>query len=137
MQEKAESTLGKVLVWALVAVTLLVTPLWSLDPINPIKLLALSALGFAGLGVLLANQKMLQLSRFKLPLVLIFGFMAWQLVTLVISGADKFQQLFGTNGRNTGFITYLTFSILFVVAVSTSSTLFLNRFLITAKICTI
>ncbi len=131
MQEKIEPTLGKVLAWALLAVTLLVTPLWSLDPINPIKLLALSALGFAGLGVLLANQKMLQLSRCKLPLVLIFGFMAWQLVTLVISGADKFQQLFGTNGRNTGFITYLAFSILFVVAVVASSSLFLNRFILT------
>jgi O-antigen ligase len=132
MQEKAESTLGKVLVWALVAVTLLVTPLWSLDPINPIKMLALSALGFMGLGVFVANQKKLQLGRLKLPLFLISGFMAWQLVTLVISGGEKFQQLYGTNGRNTGFITYLAFSILFVLAVASSSTLFVNRFLITA-----
>ncbi len=132
MQEKAESTLGKVLVWALVAVTLLVTPLWSLDPINPIKMLALSALGFMGLGALLANQKKLQLGRVILPLVLISSFMAWQLVTLVISEGEKFQQLFGTNGRNTGLITYLAFSILFFVAAAASSTLFLNRFLITA-----
>ncbi len=132
MQEKVESTLGKVLVWALVAVTLLVTPLWSLDPINPIKMLALSALGFMGLGALLANQKKLQLGRVILPLVLISSFMAWQLVTLVISGGEKFQQLFGTSGRNTGLITYLAFSILFVAAAAASSTLFLNRFLITA-----
>ncbi len=132
MQEKAESTLGKVLVWALVAVTLLVTPLWSLDPINPIKMLALSALGFMGLGVLVANQKKLQLGRLKLPLVLISGFLAWQLVTLVISSGEKFQQLFGTSGRNTGLITYLAFSILFVAAAAASSTLLLNRFLITA-----
>ncbi len=58
--------------------------------------------------------------------------MAWQLVTLVISGGEKFQQLFGTSGRNTGLITYLAFSILFVAAVAASSTLFLIRFLITA-----
>jgi O-antigen ligase len=129
MREKAESTLSKVLVWALVAVTLLVTPLWSLDPINPIKMLAVSAVGFMGLGVLLANQKVLLLGRFKVPLVLISGFMGWQLVALVVSRGEKLQQLFGTTGRNTGLITYLAFSILFVVALAASSVVFLNRFL--------
>ena len=134
MREKAELTLGKVLVWALVAVTLLVTPLWSLDPINPIKMLAVSAVGFMGLGVLLANQKTLQLGRFKVPLILISGFMVWQLVVLVVSGGEMLQQLFGTTGRNTGFITYLAFSILFVVAMVASSSAFLNRFLIAALV---
>jgi O-antigen ligase len=134
MREKAESTLGKVLVWALVAVTMLVTPLWSLDPINPIKMLAVSAVGFMGLGVLLANQKALQLVRFKLPVILISGFMVWQLVVLVVSGGEKLQQLFGTAGRNTGFITYLAFSSLFVVAMVASSSVFLNRFLISALV---
>ena len=52
MREKAEAVLGKLLFWALVSVTLLVTPLWSLDPINPIKMLALTAIGFMSLGVL-------------------------------------------------------------------------------------
>lgn len=134
MREKAELTLGKVLVWALLAVTLLVTPLWSLDPINPIKMLAVTAIGFMGLGVLLANQKALQLGRFKVPLILITGFMFWQLVVLVISGGEILQQLFGTTGRNTGFITYLAFSILFVVAMVASSSVFLNRFLIAALV---
>jgi O-antigen ligase len=134
MREKAELTLGNVLVWALVAPSLLVTPLWSLDPINPIKMLAVSAVGFMGLGVLIANQKALQLGRFKVPLILITGFMVWQFVVLVVSGGEKLQQLFGTNGRNTGFITYLAFSILFVVAMVASSSVFLNRFLIAALV---
>jgi O-antigen ligase len=134
MREKAEVTLGKVLVWALVSVTLLVTPLWSLDPINPIKMLAVSACGFMGLGVLLVNQKVLQLEQFRLPLVLISGFMVWQLVVLVISGGEKPQQLFGTTGRNTGLITYLAFSILFVVALAASSAVFLKHFLMAALV---
>jgi O-antigen ligase len=117
-----------------VAVTLLVTPLWALDPINPIKMLAVSATGFMGFGVLLANQKVLQLARFKLPLILISGFMGWQLVVFVVSRGEKIQQLFGTTGRNTGLITYLAFSILFVVAMSASSALFLNRFLMAALV---
>jgi O-antigen ligase len=129
MREKTELVLGKVLVWALVAVTLLVTPLWSLDPINPIKMLAVSAIGFMGLGVLLTNLKALSLGRFRVPLLLISGFMAWQFVVFVVSGGEKLQQLFGTNGRNTGLITYLAFSILFVVAMAASNAVFLNRFL--------
>jgi hypothetical protein len=129
MREKTEVALGKVLVWALLAVTLLVTPLWALDPINPIKMWAVSAFGFMGLGVLVANRNVLQLGRFKVPLILICGFMGWQLVVFVISGGEKLQQLFGTTGRNTGLITYLAFSILFVVAIAASSVLFLNRFL--------
>ena len=131
MREKAESTLGNVLVWALVAATLLVTPLWSLDPINPIKMLTVTATGFMGLGVLLANQKTLRLKRFRVPLFLISGFLIWQLIVFVVSDGEKFQQLFGTNGRNTGLITYLAFSLLFFVAMVASNLAFLKKFLIT------
>jgi O-antigen ligase len=134
MREKAETVLGKVLVWALVSVTLLVTPLWSLDPINPIKMLAVSATGFMGLGVLLVNQKALALRRFKVPLILIGGFMTWQLIVFLVSGGEKLQQLFGTTGRNTGLITYLAFSILFVVSMVASNAGFLNRFLLVSLV---
>ena len=134
MREKTESTLGKLLVWALVAVTLLVTPLWSLDPINPVKMLAVTTVGFVGLGVLLVNQKVLQPGRFKVPLALISGFMGWQLVVFMMSGGEKLQQLFGTTGRNTGLITYLAFSILFVVSMAASNATFLKSFLMTALI---
>ena len=134
MREKAQAALGNVLTWALIAVTLLVTPLWSLDPINPIKMLALTAIGFMGLGVLFANQKVLKLGRYKIPLILISGFMVWQFIVFFVSNASKFQQFFGTSGRNTGFITYLALSILFVVSMAASVPVFLNRFLMTALV---
>ena len=129
MREKAETALGKILLWALISVTLLVAPLWALDPINPIKMLAVSATSFMALGALLANQKALALGRFKLPLILISGFMTWQLIVFLISGGEKLQQIFGTAGRNTGLITYFAFSILFVVSMVASNAAFLNRFL--------
>lgn len=134
MRNKAEAVLGKVLIWALIATTLLVTPLWSLDPINPIKMLAVTAAAFMGLGVLLANRKALALSRFKAPMVLIGGFLVWQLIVFLISSGEKLQQIFGTSGRNTGLITYLAFSILFVVSLAASSAAFLNRFLVASLV---
>lgn len=134
MREKTESVLGKVLVWSLVSVTLLVTPMWSLDPINPIKMLAVSATGFMGLGVLLINQKSMDLQRYRAPMALIASFMLWQLIVLVVAGGDNLQQLFGTAGRNTGFITYLAFSLLFMVAMAASSEVLLKRFFLTVLI---
>lgn len=134
MQDKAEEVLGKLLVSALVLVTLLVTPKWSLDPINPIKMLAVTAVGFMGLGVILVNQKTLKLGRYKVPLVLISGFISWQLVVFLFSGGEQLQQLFGTNGRNTGLITYLAFSIAMVVSMVVSNPGFMHRFLLTSLI---
>jgi len=119
-----------VLVWALVVVTLSVTPLWSLDPINPIKMLAASAFGFMGLGVVLAGRKSLSIARYKVPLVLIGTFLTWQLIVLTFSGAGLFQQIFGVMGRNTGLITYQSFSLLFVLSIIASTKKFLSRFLI-------
>ena len=128
MHEKVEASLGKLLVWALVLVNLFVTPLWSLDPINPIKLLVLCALAFMGLGVLLANWKSLNLRRFKLSMQLITAFIVWQMIVFAVSGGEKFQQLFGASGRNTGLITYVAFSSIFVVTLIASNTAFLKRF---------
>ncbi len=129
MQEKAEAVLGTLLVWALVSVTLLVTPLWSLDPINPIKMLAVSAIGFMGFGVVLASHRSLSIARYKVPLIMIGAFMTWQVIVLNFSGAGVFQQLFGVMGRNTGLITYLSFSFLFVLSIIVSTKKFLSRFL--------
>ena len=134
MREKAEAVLGKLLVWGLILVTLVVTPLWSLDPINPIKMLGLVAIGFMVLGVLIANQKVLKLMRYKVPMILIGSFMAWQLIVFAASSGETFQQLFGTTGRNTGLITYLAFSIFFVASMATSSALFLNQFLLASLV---
>ena len=134
MQEKVEVILGKLLFWALVSTTLLVTPLWALDPINPIKMLAVSAFAFMGLGALLANQKVLALGRYKLSLILMGSFLTWQIVVFAVSGGEKLQQLFGTTGRNTGLITYLAFSILFVVSMVASNAAFLNRFLLASLV---
>ena len=129
MRENAEVALNKLLVWALILSALLITPMWSLDAVNPIKLVAVCTIGFVSFGVLLANQKSLELGKYKLPLILIGSFLAWQLVVLVVSSGEKLQQLYGTNGRNTGFIAYLSFCLLCFVSIVTASPRFLKRFM--------
>ena len=121
MQEKLESSLGRVLGWGLIAATLLVTPLWSLDPINPIKMLVVVPVGFMCLGLILANRGGVGWSKYKVVLGLISAFVVWQVLVVLISGGEIFQQLFGSNGRNTGLITYAAFSLIFIGSVIASS----------------
>ena len=128
MRENTQVTLSRLVIWALVAASLFITPLWSLDPINPIKMLVVSVAGFIGLGILLANWKALNLKQYAVPLSFICGFAVWLVVVFAFSGGERIQQLFGTNGRNTGLITYFAFSILLIVALVSSSSESLKRF---------
>jgi len=128
MQAKNEATLGKLISWVMPLVTLAVTPLWSLDPINPIKLLALVSISAICFGLLLVYHSRLDFFRFKLPLVLISIFILWQIVVFFCSSGEKLQQLFGTSGRNTGFITYCALSVCFMTSVVISREQYLSKF---------
>ena len=128
MQTRVESALGKMIAWVLPLVTLAVTPLWSLDPINPIKLLALVSISAICFGQLLVYPSHLDLRRFKLPLILTSTFILWQIVVFFCSSGEKLQQLFGTNGRNTGLITYFGLSVCFVTSIVISKEQYLSKF---------
>jgi O-antigen ligase len=127
MHEKLEGSLGRIITWGLIATTLLVTPLWSVDPINPIKMLAVSATGFVCIGLIFSSRTTVAWSRYKVALSLIAAFVSWQVVAMFASGSQIIQQLFGVNGRNTGFITYLAFSFIFVGSAIASGADFLKR----------
>jgi O-antigen ligase len=130
VQEKLESSLGRILGWGLIATTLLVTPLTAIDPINPIKMLVVVPLGFMCLGLLLANRRSVVWSKYKPPMGLVGAFVIWQVLVVLISGGEIFQQLFGSQGRNTGFITYLAFSLIFAGSIIASSPAQLKKLVI-------
>ena len=128
MQEKLESSLGRIIGWGLIIATLLVTPWWSLDPINPIKMLVVVPVGFMCLGLILTNRKSVSWNKYKVVLGLISAFVVWQLLVVLISGGETYQQIFGTSGRNTGFITYLAFSLVFLGSALASNSELHERF---------
>jgi len=132
--EKLESSLGRVLGWGLIATTLLVTPLWSLDPINPIKMLVVVPVGFMCLALILANRKSVSWGSYKIVLGLIGAFVVWQVLVVLISGGEPNQQLFGSQGRNTGLITYVAFSLVFLGSVIASNEEALKRLVIVVSI---
>jgi O-antigen ligase len=127
MHKKLESSLGRIITWGLIATTLLVTPWWAVDPINPIKMLAVVATGFMCVGLILANHTTVSWSKYKVAFGLITAFVIWQVVVMFASGAQIIQQFFGVNGRNTGFLTYLAFSFIFVGSAIASGADFLKK----------
>jgi O-antigen ligase len=127
MHEKLESSLGRVITWGLIATTLLVTPLWAVDPINPIKMLAVVATGFMCVGLIVASRTSVSWSRYKAAFGLIAAFVIWKVVAMFASDSQIIQQFFGVNGRNTGFLTYLAFSFVFIGSAIASGAEFLKR----------
>jgi O-antigen ligase len=134
MHEKLESSLGRVIAWGLMAATLLVTPWWSLDPINPIKMLAVVVTGFVCVGLIVSSRTTVTWSKYKLAFGLIAVFVIWQVLAMFVSDSQIVQQFFGVNGRNTGFITYLGFSLIFVGSAIASGADFLKRLIPTVYI---
>ncbi len=118
----------------MIASTLLVTPWWSLDPINPIKMLVVVPIGFMCLALILSNRKSVGWGKYKIVLGLITGFALWQVLVVLISGGELNQQLFGSQGRNTGLITYFAFSLIFVGSVIASNADVLKRLVIVVSI---
>jgi O-antigen ligase len=101
-------------------VTFVISPNTNLDPINIIKFLFL----FVGAGYLVADYKQV-VSRFKSGtksyryfVISTLAFVLFQFIGLFLSGATLISQIYGVFGRNTGFLTYLSLSIL-VLLVST------------------
>ena len=115
-RESTTKRVGVLVSISVFLVTVVVSPLTTLDPINLPKFWSLVAFSCAISGVLLLEAKVL------------FGRSNWQiviparlislimLIALFVSSAPFTQQLLGTNGRNTGFLTYFSFGTLFIAS---------------------
>ena len=95
MKNQAAAHLRLILGIGLVAVTIAVTPWFSVDPINPIKMMFASGVAFASLGIVLANRKSLITKQHRTIMILAGAFAAWMWVVLVFSTGEFHQQLFG------------------------------------------
>ncbi len=93
-------------------------------------MLVVVPVGFMCLGLILTNRKSVNWNKYKVVLGLISVFVVWQLSVVLISGGETYQQIFGTSGRNTGFITYLAFSLVFLGSALASNSDVHRRFVI-------
>ena len=112
---EVEKRLTTIITWGALVVTLLVTDRVSMDPVNVGKMVALAVTAGSSL-VILINSGRSSILTFRLSILVIVGFLCIALLSIVFSRNSWEKGFFGTYGRNTGFLTYLSLSILFIAA---------------------
>jgi len=123
-----EDLLGRIVSAGLVVTTLIMSPYLSVDVVNVPKIASALVFAAMGIGVLIVNRGLWSLSAHKVVMALVGAFCAWQFVVLFASGANKSQQLFGVNGRNTGLVTYCGLAAILLVAVFAANERYAQRF---------
>ncbi len=106
-------------------VTLLVTPWANLDPINLPKFLVLVVCGFALLGNLLPYLS--RLVKSDASLVVYFGLFFVLALLIVFIANGSWLQVYGSYGRNTGLLSYLSLVLILIGVVAVSNQSFVLR----------
>jgi O-antigen ligase len=117
----AQHRIYQILLFSGPLITLAVNPWTSYDPIGLPKMLLLASFA-TSLGFLLISRK--NEVRAKLPRAtwIIFAtFATWLVVSMFFSGAPLQQQFWGSFGRNTGFLTYVSLLTILIATAILSS----------------
>jgi O-antigen ligase len=113
---EVEKRLATIAAGGAAAVTLLVTDRVSTEPVNVGKMVLLSVVAFASFSLVLPQLRS-QITQSKRLAVLGVIFLTFGLISIFVSSNPWVKGFYGTFGRNTGFLTYLSlFLILFSVA---------------------
>jgi O-antigen ligase len=93
--------------------TLLVSPRSNFDPINLVKLLAVTSISFAAYALSISSRDSSRELNIRPVRYTAVFFIVWMFIVIVVTGAPLEQQIWGVFGRNTGFLTYV--SLIFVL----------------------
>ena len=120
--------IGMYVLIAVIAVTLLVTPFNSIDPVNLPKLCLLVVVAFVAAGLVLSKREFLIDKRFRAPLVLIAAFILQLILVLLVDNREMSIKFYGTTSRNTGFVAYLSLTFLHLASMASAGYLLIKRY---------
>ncbi len=128
-QNATRNLIGKLIVWASIITSLAITPKTTSDPINPIKMASLSIFSFviAALVISYAGREILE--KHKKTFLLAISFVSVLLINVTTASQNFLQEFFGVYGRNTGFVTYISLTLVLVGAVVVSSRKLIEKYL--------
>jgi len=107
--------------------SLAVSPTSNYDPINLIKILFISSIAFFCFGLILSSFKYSMNRLSKKFWILVSLFILSMISTLFLSGAPFTQQIWGSFGRNTGFLTYFSLLMILISTALIQETLFYHK----------
>ena len=84
------------------------------DPVNVTKMTALASVAFGLSAVVLVKTPRLLWSDSKLQLIASLGFIVFSISAVINSSSPLGQNFYGTYGRNTGFLTYFSLTLVFL-----------------------
>ena len=84
------------------------------DPVNVTKMTALAAVAFGLSAVVLVKSPRLLWSDAKLQVMASLGFIVFSISAVINSSSPLSQNFYGTYGRNTGFLTYFSLTLVFL-----------------------
>jgi hypothetical protein len=121
LNNATEKTLSNILMLGSSFITVFV--LWGsvTDPVNVTKLLALGGVAGAATAIVFSFGIPNLWKFHKVAVVLIVIFMVTVINSVVQSAAPMYQLIYGAYGRNTGLVTYLLLTLLFLAAISLSN----------------
>jgi hypothetical protein len=90
------------------------------DPVNVPKMVVLAVLAFGSLGTLVFSLKSRIFSENRLLISGLFLFIATSIIAVAQSASPFNQNFFGTFGRNTGLLTYLSLALLMLATTKLS-----------------
>ena len=131
LKNRESSIAGHLISWTAALTTLAISPWGSYDPVNVPKLAVIAIGGFIALGVLISNHEVISHQRYRFLKYFGLAFTFDLLLVFFVSGTNPLQELFGTFGRATGLVTYLSLTFLLLVAAVSASQLVLSRFAFT------
>jgi hypothetical protein len=110
--------IGQILLITGPLTTLAINPWTNYDPISVVKMLTVVICAFSILGILLSGRKILFVQEDKPILFSIGVFVILLFSTTLFSGSPFDQQFWGYFGRNTGVLTYISFAIITLGAIT-------------------
>ena len=129
MDIRSKKFLGTLTLVTIVSVTLIAAPYTLVDPVNLPKLCALAFFSIVAMSLFVTSLKSLFVSNYRMLVVLLALFCLQILFVLYLSGANFGGQWYGTFGRNTGALAYLSLALLMLGSALVADKDFLKRFL--------
>ena len=128
LETRSKQLLGTVILVSVAVVTLVMAPYTLLDPINLPKLCALAFFSILVLSLITPGRKSIFHSDFRVLLIVLILFVFQILLVLFFSGANFGEQFYGTFGRNTGGLAYISLSVLLLGSSLVADKDFLKKF---------
>ncbi len=117
----------KMLILAVGVVPLILSPQFSYDPVNLVKMSLTSIFAMIVFFLIFSEKANIRNRAYIRINISISLFLLWSLVSFFSHRGNLTQQFYGTFGRNTGLLTYLSFCILFIASVLWADIIYASR----------